>query len=296
MEAIKDIGFIGLGVMGEPMCRNLASKTPFRIRANDLSPEPLHRLAAHGVQAVSEPAPLVQASEVIFLSLPSGEVLQQLARQPHGLLACALPGQVFIDLGTTPVDLTRELAAGFAARGARFIDAPVARSRLAAEAGTLSCMVGADTETFEHVKPLLATFASDIALCGPTGCGQVVKILNNYLLYQAGAALSEAAAIAERSGIAPALLFEVLSKGSADSFAVRHHGIKAIAPRDFPLRSFSVAYARKDMRYAIELANSVGLDAHWGHDVDGLFEKAIAAGHGDEYWPVISRLFEKEER
>ena len=85
-----------------------------------------------------------------------------------------------------------------------------------------------------------------------------------------------------------------MSKGSADSFAVRHHGIKAIAPRNFPLRSFSVEYARKDMRYAIELANSVGLDARWGHDVDGLFEKAIEAGHGDEYWPVISRLFDTE--
>lgn len=292
MSALQYVGFIGLGVMGEPMCRNLALKTLLRIRANDLSHEPLQRLAAHGVEAVSDLVKLVGDSELLFLCLPSGEVLQQLTHQQDGLLFAVRPGQIFVDLGTTPAMLTRELAAAFAARGACFIDAPVTRSRLAAEAGTLSCMVGADAETFERVKPLLATFATDIALCGATGCGQVVKILNNYLLYQAGAALSEAAAIAEHSGIAPALLFEVLSKGSADSFAIRHHGIKAIAPRNFPLRSFSVEYARKDMRYAIELANSVGLGARWGHDVDALFEKAIAAGHGDEYWPVISRLFD----
>ena len=296
MEAIKDVGFIGLGVMGEPICRNLATKTQLRIRANDLSPEPLKRLAEQGVESVANIAKLAQDSQVIFLSLPSGEVVHQLSHQQGGLLASARPGQIVVDLGTSPAKLTRELAGDFAAKGVQFIDAPVARSRLAAEAGTLSCMVGAEPEIFERMKPLLATFATDIALCGTVGCGQVVKILNNYLLYQAGAALAEAAAIGERSGIAQPLLFEVLSKGSADSFAVRHHGIKAIAPRDFPLRSFSVAYARKDMRYAIELANSVGLDAHWGHDVDGLFEKAIAAGHGDEYWPVISRLFEKEER
>ena len=294
MEAIKDVGFIGLGVMGEPMCRNLATKTQLRIRANDLSPEPLKRLAAQGVESVADIAQLAQDSQVIFLSLPSGEVVHQLSHQQGGLLASTQAGQIVVDLSTSPAKLTRELAGDFAAKGVQFIDAPVARSRLAAEAGTLSCMVGAEPEIFERVKPLLATFATDIALCGAVGCGQVVKILNNYLLYQAGAALAEAAAIGERSGIAPALLFDVLSKGSADSFAVRHHGIKAIAPRDFPLRSFSVEYARKDMRYAIELANSVGLDARWGHDVDGLFEKAIEAGHGDEYWPVISRLFDTE--
>ena len=294
MEAIKDVGFIGLGVMGEPMCRNLATKTQLRIRANDLSPEPLKRLAAQGVESVANIAKLAQDSQVIFLSLPSGEVVHQLSHQQGGLLASARPGQIVVDLGTSPAKLTRELAGDFAAKGVQFIDAPVARSRLAAEAGTLSCMVGAEPEIFERVKPLLATFATDIALCGTVGCGQVVKILNNYLLYQAGAALAEAAAIGERSGIAQPLLFEVLSKGSADSFAVRHHGIKAMAPRNFPLRSFSVEYARKDMRYAIELANSVGLDARWGHDVDGLFEKAIEAGHGDEYWPVISRLFDTE--
>ncbi len=294
MEAIKDVGFIGLGVMGEPMCRNLATKTQMRIRANDLSPEPLKRLAEQGVESVANIAKLVQDSQVIFLSLPSGEVVHQLSHQQGGLLASARPGQIVVDLGTSPAKLTRELAGDFAAKGVQFIDAPVARSRLAAEAGTLSCMVGAEPEIFERVKPLLATFATDIALCGTVGCGQVVKILNNYLLYQAGAALAEAAAIGERSGIAQPLLFEVLSKGSADSFAVRHHGIKAMAPRNFPLRSFSVEYARKDMRYAIELANSVGLDARWGHDVDGLFEKAIEAGHGDEYWPVISRLFDIE--
>ena len=294
MEAIKDVGFIGLGVMGEPICRNLATKTQLHIRANDLSPEPLKRLAAQGVESVANIAKLAQDSQVIFLSLPSGEVVHQLSHQQGGLLASARPGQIVVDLGTSPAKLTRELAGDFAAKGVQFIDAPVARSRLAAEAGTLSCMVGAEPEIFERMKPLLATFATDIALCGAVGCGQVVKILNNYLLYQAGAALAEAAAIGERSGIAPALLFEVLSKGSADSFAVRHHGIKAMAPRNFPLRSFSVEYARKDMRYAIELANSVGLDARWGHDVDGLFEKAIEAGHGDEYWPVISRLFDTE--
>ena len=119
---------------------------------------------------------------------------------PEGLLRAVRPGQTIVDLSTSPVDSTRALAAAFAERGAVFIDAPVARTRVAAEAGTLSVMVGADVAVFERIKPLLATFASDITLCGPVGCGQVVKILNNMVLFETVVALCEARAIGERAG------------------------------------------------------------------------------------------------
>jgi 3-hydroxyisobutyrate dehydrogenase-like beta-hydroxyacid dehydrogenase len=145
-------------------------------------------------------------------------------------------------------------------------------------------------ETLERLRPLLSTFASDIALCGPVGCGQVVKILNNMVLFETVVAMSEAKAIAERSGVNVDVLFNTLMTGSADSFALRNHGMKAIVPGDFPERAFSVKYARKDLTYALKLAAETKVDARSAQVVDQWFAQAIDQGLGEQYHPVISRL------
>jgi 3-hydroxyisobutyrate dehydrogenase-like beta-hydroxyacid dehydrogenase len=287
-------GFIGLGVMGEPMCRNLRVRGRHRIIAADVDPEPLQRLASLGIETAEGVGALVSASSVVFASLPSGQVLEAVVRGQDGVLANLQAGQLFVDLGTSPVALTRQLAAEFGARGARYVDAPVARTREAAEAGTLSVMVGAEAADFEAVRPLIACFASEITHCGAVGSGQVTKILNNMVLFETVAALSEAYAIARRSGVDPALLFDTLSKGSADSFALRNHGLKAIIAQRFPLRAFSVEYARKDLAYALELAAGAGVDAEGARRVDRLFDEAIARGLGGQYHPVISRVVDGE--
>jgi 3-hydroxyisobutyrate dehydrogenase-like beta-hydroxyacid dehydrogenase len=286
----RQIGFIGLGVMGEPICRNLARKSGLVVQAYDREVAPLRRLAADGVNVADSVAGVAGASDVVFLSLPSGAIVSEIAQAKSGLLDSTFAGQVIVDLGTSPVDVTRALAHAFLAKGATFIDAPVARTRAAAEAGTLAVMVGADKDAYSSVKPLIAIFASDITHCGPVGCGQVVKIMNNMVLFEIVVAISEAKAIAERAGVDPALLFDALSKGSADSFALRNHGMKAVLPGDFPERAFSVHYARKDLSYALQLARETGVDARGALNVDEWYAAAIAAGHGDEYHPVISLL------
>ncbi len=290
---MHQIGFIGLGVMGEPMCRNLAKKSGLRILALDRDQAPLARLAQDGVKSVADFAAVVKGSDVVFLSLPSGEIVNEICRAPNGLLACIQPGQIVVDLSTSPVDLTRTLGNDFEAKGAKFIDAPVARTRAAAESGTLSVMVGADSATFDKVRPLIATFASDITHCGGVGTGQVVKILNNMVVFETTVAISEAKLIGERAGVNPALLFETLSKGSADSFVLRNHGMKSVMVGDFPERAFSVEYSKKDLRYALELAEATGVDARGARVVDGWFEVAINAGDGAKYHPVISRHMSK---
>ena len=289
-SAAACIGFIGVGVMGEPICRNLALKSGARIFAYDRDPAPLARLAAQGVRAAASAQDVAAQANILFLSLPSGEAVAELARGAGGLLAAARDGQVVVDLGTSPVDLTRQLAQEFARAGAIFVDAPVARTRAAAEAGTLSVMVGADGKTFDALRPLLATFASDLTHCGPVGCGQVVKILNNMVLFETVVALAEALAIGSRSGVDPQLLFDTLSKGSADSFALRNHGIKAMLPGVFPARAFSVEYARKDLSYALRLARESAVDASGARNTDERLRQAIDAGDGELYFPVVSRL------
>ena len=162
--------------------------------------------------------------------------------------------------------------------------------RRAAILGGLTIMVGGEEAVFERVRPLLECFATEITHCGALGSGQVVKILNNMVLFETVAALSEARAIAARAGVDARLLFETLAKGSADSFALRNHGLKAIIPGDFPLRAFSVEYALKDLEYALELAAEAGVDVTGAQRVEKLFHEAIDRGLGARYHPVISTL------
>ena len=294
MTAPQSIGFIGLGVMGEPICRNLARKAGADLFAFDLDAAPLQRLAPEGVAACASAADIMQRCDVVFLSLPSGEIVADLCRRPDGLLANARAAQIVVDLSTSSVKETRALAAEFAARGAEFVDAPVARTRAAAEAGTLAVMVGATPELFERVRPLIASFASDIALCGPTGSGQVLKILNNMVLFETVVAISEAKAIGERAGVDPEVLFKTLAQGSADSFALRNHGMKAVLPGEFPERAFSVRYALKDLHYALQLAEDSRVDARGARVVQAWFTEAIEHGFGEQYHPVISRLMPQD--
>ncbi|RTL72939.1 MAG: NAD(P)-dependent oxidoreductase [Hyphomicrobiales bacterium] len=284
------IGFIGLGVMGEPMCRNLATKSGLPVYGFDRAEAPLERLATVGVKPAANLGELAKQCDVIFMALPSGKHVEAVCEGENGLLAHVQARHVLVDLGTSPVEATRKLAARFAAKGARYADAPIARTRQAAETGTLSVMVGGDAAVFEMVRPLIATFASDITHCGGVGAGQVVKILNNMVLMQTVVALGEALETAKRAGLDGSLLFETLAKGSADSFALRNHGMKAVLPGNFPERSFSTTYARKDMSYALDLAQSVGIELQGAQLADKILGEAIEAGYGDQYWPVIARV------
>jgi 3-hydroxyisobutyrate dehydrogenase-like beta-hydroxyacid dehydrogenase len=287
------IGFIGLGVMGEPMCRNLARKSGRRVIGFDRAPAPLERLRAFGVTAADSIAALAAACDVIFMALPSGRHVQAVCDGADGLLANVKAGSLVVDLGTSPVDLTRDLAERFAKAGVRYVDAPIARTRQAAEDGTLSIMVGADDAVFAALEPLLRHIASDVTLCGGTGAGQIVKILNNMVLVETVVALSEALTIARRAGLDGKVLFETLAKGSADSFALRNHGMKAVLPGTFPERAFSTNYARKDLSYALALAAQFDVDARGAEMADERLREAANAGYGDLYWPVVSRVIDK---
>jgi 3-hydroxyisobutyrate dehydrogenase-like beta-hydroxyacid dehydrogenase len=291
----KGVGFIGLGVMGERMCRNLARRSGRTVVGFDLQSAPLERLRADGVKPADGLAPLIRDVDTVFLALPSGREVESVCRAPEGLVALSRPGDVVIDLGTSPVDLTRALAGAFAERGVQYADAPIARTRQAAEDGTLSIMVGADAATFAAIRPLLACLGSDITHCGNVGCGQIVKILNNMVLIETVVALAEALAVARRAGLDGTLLFATLAMGSADSFALRNHGMKAMLPEVFPEGAFSTEYARKDLSYALALAAELGLAVRGAELARKLLDSAAESGRGKLYWPVISQIIGEPE-
>lgn len=289
------IGFIGVGVMGEPMCRNLATKSGHPVVAYDQRTGPLERLREQGVTAANSVQQVATSADVIFLALPSGAQVDGVCNGPGGILEHARKGQIVVDLGTSPSDLAQRLERAFRAKGVKFADAPIARTRQAAEQGTLSVMVGGDRDTFETIRPLLCHIGSEVTYCGAVGAGQVFKILNNMVLIETVVALSEAVAVATRAGLDATLFFQTLSKGSADSFALRNHGMKAILPKCFPEKAFSTNYARKDLGYALALAADVGLRLRGAEVADGLLERAADAGFGELYWPVISQMVDSSE-
>jgi len=292
MASYKTIGFIGLGVMGEPICRNVVKKSGARVIAFDLSPEPLARLHEEGADVAGSVATLVKVSEIVFLCLPSAKHVRSVF-EGDGVLKNIRSGQVVVDLGTSSVSQTRDFARQLQAKGASWADAPIARTRQAAQDGTLSVMVGASAELFAVIEPLIRCFATDVTHCGDVGAGQVTKILNNMVLFQTVNALAEAVAVARRNGVDPKLLLDTLSKGSADSFALRNHGIKAIVPGVFPERAFSTEYALKDLTYALELAGDAGIQIRGAELTARILQEAIDAGSGDAYFPVIARHIDR---
>jgi 3-hydroxyisobutyrate dehydrogenase-like beta-hydroxyacid dehydrogenase len=295
MATALTLGFIGLGVMGEPMCRNLARKSGCPVVAFDRRPEPLKALARDGVTAAASAADVVERAQIVFLSLPGEPEVRAVCLGDGGLAARVGERHVVVDTSTCPVALARELERALAARGAAFADAPVARTAQAARDGTLSVMVGCDPALFERLRPLLACIGSEITHCGPVGAGQAVKLMNNMVVAQTVVALAEALAVARASGaVDPTILFETLTKGSADSFALRNHGLKSLLADRHPTEgAFPTTYIIKDLSYAIGLAEQCGLTLEQATTTRRLMERTKALGFAENYYTAVINAIER---
>ena len=288
------VGFIGTGAMGEHMCRNIAKKSTYSVIAFDLSSDPLQRLANNGVVIAETAMDAAVKSNVLILSLPGGPEVASLAH--NTLLSPKLRGLTIIDMSTTPVKLTREIATKFDKMGIKFLDAPVARTQQAAIDGDLSIMVGGDQELLEKYRDVLLCMGPDISHCGPTGCGQIAKILNNMVVFQNGLALAEALTIGKEAGMDEGLLLDIINKSSGASFVGMNHGVKAMVPGKFPLKQFPARYALKDLSYALQLADEGGVVVPGAELVGKMLKKAIDIGNGDEYWPTIIKTVENNNK
>ena len=284
--------------MGEPMCRNLVGSGHHHVVVHDRRPEPVSALVEAGAVDGGSVAATVGGADPNPHSLPGGPALEDDLAGADGVLSALEPGKLVVVHSTAPVALTRELAARCRDRGAGWCDAPIARTRQAAIDGTLSILVGGERGDVERIAPVLRTMASDVTRCGGVGSGQVTKLLNNMILFQNVRAIAEAHAIAtgldrlDDGGLDLDIetLFEVIAGASGGSFALRNHGRRSILPDEYPELAFSVAYARKDLRYAMELADETGVDAVGARTVGELLARAEEAGLGQLYFPVLRRL------
>jgi len=287
---ISTIGFIGLGVMGGPMCRNVAKKHGGRVLVFDRDAAAVSALSDTKAEAARSIEELSAAVDVVFLSLPGGPQVEAVA---GAIRSAARKGTAVVDLSTTPVAVARAVARQLEAAGLVFADAPVARTREAAQRGELSIMVGAEPAVFDRIRPLLDYMGSDVTLCGDVGCGQVVKLINNALVFENTLALAEMMVVGERAGVAPQTLLNAVSKGSGDSFVLRNHGTKAMLPRKFPEKSFPPEYVMKDLDYVLQLANDVNVQAAVTQLARRYYEAACQQGLSGRYFPGVIEFIDQ---
>jgi 3-hydroxyisobutyrate dehydrogenase len=288
------VGFIGTGAMGEHMCRNIAQKSDYSIIAFDLSTPPLERLVKYGVESATSAITVAKQADLLILSLPGGPEVKAITE--NTLLSCNLEGLTVIDMSTTPVKLTHEIADKLNEKNIQFLDAPVARTQQAAIDGNLSIMVGGNKEILDQYIDVLLCMGPDVTHCGPAGCGQIAKILNNMVVFQNGVALAEALTIGKQAGMNAEHLLNIINKSSGSSFVSMNHGVKAMVPGKFPVKQFPARYALKDLSYALELAKEGGVEAPGAELAGQILQSAIEMGNGEEYWPTIIKSVENKKK
>ena len=291
------IGFVGLGVMGGPMCRNMALKHGGEVIAFDASAAAFAALDGTKAQRAASLDEVAARADVVFLSLPGGPQVEAVSlgddRGNPGLTGGVRKPAIIVDLSTTAVAAARSVAVRLKEHGVAFADAPVARTREAAQRGELSIMVGADEALYGLIEPLLRYIGSDVTHCGATGCGQVVKLINNALVFENTMALAEMMVLGERAGVQPATLLDAVSKGSGDSFVLRNHGRKAMLPRQFPDKSFSPEYALKDISYVLELAAQTGAATRVTELAERYYDATAKNGYSGRYFPAVVEIIDR---
>jgi 3-hydroxyisobutyrate dehydrogenase-like beta-hydroxyacid dehydrogenase len=291
-SALPRIGFIGIGMMGHGMAKNLLAKGySLTLKANRQR-APLADLLAAGAHEASSNAALAQASEIVFICVSSSLQVEDIVLGEAGLLSAARPGLMVVDCSTAEPSSTDKLRAAFAGRGTRFIDAPLARTPKEAEEGRLNTMVGAEPADFASLQPVLRAFCENIFHVGPPGSGHVLKLINNMLAMSQAAAIAEAAAVAAKAGVPLPKLFEVISAGGVNS-GIFQMMFGRMLQGDLAGLKFAIANGQKDLRYYTHLAEMLPVASFMAEAAHQSFVQAVNLGHGDKF---IASLFEAQEQ
>jgi 3-hydroxyisobutyrate dehydrogenase-like beta-hydroxyacid dehydrogenase len=285
------IGFIGAGLMGHGMARNIVEKGYSLCVLAHRNRAPVEDLLARGATEARSAAALARASDVVILCVPSSAEVELCVLAEDGIMAGAHEGLIVIDCTTAEPASTERVATALASRNVRFADAPLTRSPKDAEAGRLNVLVGADAATLAAVRPVLATFAENVFHIGPVGSGHKLKLINNFLSQGIAALVAEAVTTATKAGVDLATMFEVVSAGGANS-SVFQRFMPWVLGRDSGM-VFKLRNGQKDIRYYTHLAEAVGSTAFLGEAVHQIFTLAAAQGEGESYVPALARALGK---
>jgi 3-hydroxyisobutyrate dehydrogenase-like beta-hydroxyacid dehydrogenase len=291
MAAGDRVGFVGLGVMGLPMARNLTS-AGFRVSGWARRPEAVELGRAGGIEMRPSLAEVAAASDVVITMVTTSEDVVDVATGEGGLLESMAAGSVLVDMSTVAPEVSRRVAAAAASRGVAFLDAPVSGGSFGAEQGTLTIMAGGDPAVLERCRPIFAALGDPDRLfhTGPVGSGEVVKLVNNMLVGSISAATLEALLVGVRAGVSLKTLVDVVSVSSGGSVQLTGQLAKrALVGELAP--GFATDLLVKDLRLAADLASENGQDTPLTDEARRLFEASQAAGHGrQDYTALVVEL------
>jgi 3-hydroxyisobutyrate dehydrogenase len=284
------LGFVGLGNIGEPICRNLL-KEGYEVAVHDTSPQAVARLSDTGATPVGSPGELGAVADVVLLSLPNSAVVEKVVLGDNGLAEELSEGQVLIDTSSSKPHSTRTIAQKLAASGVGMLDAPVSGGVLRAREGKLAVMVGGQREIFERYSDILRAFGEQVFYVGDHGTAHLLKALNNLLSATTLASTAEAIILAEKAGISPETFIEVVNASSGRSYSTEVKFPRYILPRSFD-DGFALGLMSKDVKIALETAAEMELPMLVGSTTSQIWQTAVAHGHSAENHTAIYAFME----
>jgi len=283
------IGFIGLGVMGQPMAHNLL-QAGYPLVVHNRSREPVHELVNEGATAARAPAEVARASDLIITCLPDSPDVRLVALGEDGLIEGVKEDDIYVDMSTITPTVAVEVAEAMAEKGVQCLDAPVSGGDIGAQEGTLSIMVGGDEDVFATVNPVLEVLGATIVLCGPNGAGQTVKACNQVQVALNLIGMAEALVLGKKAGVDPIVVLEVLSGGFAQSRVMDVRGPNVIQGIFEP--GFRSELHYKDLNIIRETARAFEVSLPASALAHELFGAMQAQGWGDLDHSAVIRIIE----
>jgi len=277
-DATPTIGFIGLGIMGKPMARNLMA-AGYELTVLDIVTAPMDELVAEGATAGTSLRQVAAATDVLITMLPDSPQVQEVYLGAGGAFEELREGWLSIDMSSIAPGVARDLAERAAAAGAETLDAPVSGGDKGAIAGTLSVMVGGSEAAFARARPILEVMGATIVHCGPAGAGQVVKVCNQVVVAVVIEAVSEALVLGAKAGVDPSRIADVLQGGLASTKVLEMRRDNFLTGSFDP--GFRIRLHLKDLKNALELAREAGVALPAAAQVEQLMRAADANGRGD---------------
>ena len=284
------IGFIGAGLMGHGVAKNILEKGYPLTVLGHRNRAPVDDLIGRGAIEVNSAAALARASDVVFTCLPNSNVVERVVLGPGGVLEGAREGLIVVDLTTAEPTTTVRLGEALTARGVRLLDAPMTLTPKEAEAGRLNLLVGGERALFEELRPLFETFNEQIFYIGPLGSAHTLKLINNFLSIGTNALVIEAITTALKAGVDPKMMREVISVSGGNSVSFQRLSSFVAGEPSAGGGAFSMENALKDISYFVRLSEANVTYTPIADTIRRFYGLAVALGYGDEMLPQLFRL------
>lgn len=284
------LGFIGLGIMGKPMVRNLLT-AGYQVHVYSIVARDVEQIVRAGANGQPSARSVAEAAEITIIMVPNTPQVEEVLFGEQGLASVLCAGKVVIDMSTISSLATKQFAQTIKSQGARMLDAPVSGGDKGAKSGTLSIMVGGEADVFARCKPVLDVLGARVTHVGDNGAGQVVKSCNQVLAAATMAALGESLVMGAKAGVDPAKIVEVLSAGYARCGALDIRG-SLLLERNFD-PGFMTRLQYKDLNLAMELSQGIDAPMPIASLVRELYKTCIAQGNGNEDHSNIIKVFEQ---